>query len=71
MTGIGIIIGVPLMLTAFGIPIVLTFSTLTFISGACPYCGNKVLAQDKKLGVNCPTCKKRILIKDNKFLRVQ
>lgn len=49
----------------------LGFGTYIFVIGACPYCGNKVVAKDKKLGVNCPTCKKRIVIKDNKFLRVQ
>jgi DNA-directed RNA polymerase subunit M/transcription elongation factor TFIIS len=62
MTGIGSLIGMPLVIVSFFIPFVLAFITLSFISGPCPYCGHKVLAQTKKTGVNCSACKKRIVI---------
>lgn len=70
MTGIGSLIGMPLVIVSFLIPFVLPFTTLSFISGPCPYCGHKVVAQTKNAGVNCSACKKRIVIKGNQFLKV-
>jgi ssDNA-binding Zn-finger/Zn-ribbon topoisomerase 1 len=38
------------------------------ITGACPYCGHKILTYKNQLNTKCKACRKHIVIKDNKFI---
>jgi len=40
------------------------------ISGACPFCGHKIITFKNQLSTKCKACRKRIVIKDNKFLGI-
>ncbi len=65
-TGVGAIIGLPMIIAAFLAP----FLGFTWIKGACPYCGSQVSTMGTQKGVTCPACKKRIVIRNKKFIRV-
>lgn len=69
-TGIGAIIGVPLIIAGLLAFIIGPIMGLAQIKGPCPYCGSKVRATKTQPGVDCPACKKRIVIRDNMFFRV-
>lgn len=74
LTGIGAIIGLPMILAAFGAPIllpILGYFGLMEMRGICPYCGEPVALPLDTKGFTCPTCKKRILRKDNTLTRVE
>jgi hypothetical protein len=74
LTGIGAIIGAPLIIASFVLP----FSRIGAIelNGECPYCkesfmvtidrNGKINSSSKK-GKTCKHCKKRVIIKDKKF----
>lgn len=69
-TGIGAVIGVPLMLVSVVMAIVMFFAGVAIggdtLSGACPYC-QTVVSAHRKQGVDCPGCGKRILIRGTTF----
>jgi hypothetical protein len=69
-TGIGAIIGVPMILVGFVFPFLGPFLGLAVMSltGPCPYCGTTVTGG--MAGFNCHACRKRIVVKDKKFIRV-
>ena len=69
-TGIGAILGIPLIIGGILMPILGAAMGLSRIKGACPYCGSTVGALKKSPGVNCPGCKKRLVIRDGGFLGV-
>jgi len=67
LTIIGLIIGIPLILSGIAYP----FIARSLIKGQCPYCGSEVSALDFKPGVTCRACKKLIVIKNKKFFSVE
>lgn len=67
LTGIGLIIGIPLILCGIAYP----FIARSLITGQCPYCGRKVSALGHKPGITCPACKKRIVIRDKNFFSAE
>ncbi len=69
LTGIGVIIGVPLMLAGILTPIFGLLMGLAKIKGPCPYCGTLVYASSSDPGVTCPGCKKRIVIRQKQFVQ--
>ncbi len=69
LTGVGAIIGIPLIIGGFFMPFLGPLIGLANIKGDCPYCGNVVTAMSTKPGIDCPACKKRIIIKDKNFYR--
>lgn len=71
LTGIGAIIGIPLILGGLLAPFLAPLLGLSNIKGQCPYCGSDVLVSSREPGVNCRACKKRIVIRDKKFFRVE
>ena len=70
-TGIGAIIGIPLILGGIAAPFLAPFIGRSLIKGQCPYCGSDVSILGSSPGVNCSACKKRIVIRDKKFFRVE
>jgi DNA-directed RNA polymerase subunit RPC12/RpoP len=70
LTGIGAIIGVPMMLGALVLPFLMPALGLAAIKSPCPYCRTTVRARSTDPGVTCPGCKKRVVIRDKQFIRV-
>lgn len=71
LTGIGALIGIPLILIGLVMPFFGGVLGLSAIKGSCPYCGHTIHTESKKPGLNCPACNQRIVIKDKKFYRVR
>lgn len=67
LTGVGLIIGIPLILAGFGYPLI----ARSLIRGQCPYCGRNMSAINKKPGINCSGCGKYIVIRDKKYFEAQ
>ena len=67
LTGIGAIIGVPLIIAGIIAPIV----GLASIKGSCPYCGATLRTMKTSQGVTCGACKKRVVLRDGCFYRVE
>ena len=67
LTGVGLIIGIPLILAGVGYPLI----ALSLIGGQCPYCGRNISALNTKPGINCPGCGKYIVIRDKKHFEAQ
>jgi DNA-directed RNA polymerase subunit RPC12/RpoP len=70
-TGIGAIIGIPLIFGAIFAPFLGAGMGLSTIKGPCPFCGYQLTAQPTDPGINCPACKKRVVIRDKKFIGVE
>lgn len=71
VTGIGAIIGIPLIIIALISPIVGGVVGLAARKGECPWCGTTVTHFNTSKGIDCPTCKKRIVIKKNKYIKIE
>jgi len=69
-TGIGAIIGIPVIFAGILAPFLWAIVGLTRITGKCPYCGYSLNAKSIDKAVNCETCEKRIIIKDNTFIKL-
>ncbi|MBD3348841.1 MAG: hypothetical protein GF400_06555 [Candidatus Eisenbacteria bacterium] len=69
-TGIGAIIGIPLIVAGIIVPLVAPFLGLSSIRGPCPYCGSRVRASRGSPGAVCPACGRRIVIRDGRYYRV-
>jgi DNA-directed RNA polymerase subunit RPC12/RpoP len=68
-TGIGAIIGIPLMIVGIIFPFV-NIGNSTLI-GSCPYCGNEIIALKNEPGVTCKACKQRIIVRDGIFYKLK
>lgn len=66
-TGIGLIIGLPLILAGIAYP----FIARHIIRGPCPYCGMMFSTLDSKPRIKCRACGKHIVIRDKKFFRTE
>ncbi|MBP1711779.1 MAG: hypothetical protein H6Q49_1981 [Deltaproteobacteria bacterium] len=66
-TGIGLIIGIPLILCGIAYP----FIGRSLIKGPCPYCGSEVRAFGFKTWITCLACRELIVIRDKKFFRAE
>ena len=64
-TGIGIIVGVPMMIFSFP-----KKSTLGLYTGNCPKCDQPIMATPAPIGFDCPICKTRIIRNGNTFSTV-
>lgn len=78
-TGIGALIGVPLIIAGILMPIFgwgmgKEMASCKMIAKDCPYCGRpKVVAQQGDIsngGITCPACQHRIIIRDGEFGRL-
>ena len=70
LTGIGAIIGIPMILAGLLAPFLGPVIGLTNIRGKCPYCEISVKALSRDVGVTCPACKKRIVIRQRRFYKI-
>jgi hypothetical protein len=66
LTGIGAIIGIPLILMGLVAPFIGPLMT----KGRCPYCGNFIISSMGSRGVKCRVCKKRSVVSGGEFKRV-
>lgn len=71
LTGIGAIVGIPLIVVGFLVPAITSLLGLGALKGVCPWCGGDVVSPTVALGVDCPSCKKRIVIRDKKFVAIE
>ncbi len=67
-TGIGAILGVPLIIVG----IIYPFYNMgnSSLIGNCPYCGHETIAFRKDPGVTCKACQQRIIIKNGNFYKL-
>lgn len=71
LTGIGAIIGVPLIIAGIALPFLAPLIGAATISGKCPHCGASVIATAQEIGnggMDCTACARRILIRDKRFM---
>ncbi len=69
-TGIGAIIGIPMIIIGILMPFVGPIMGLTAIKGKCPYCGSDITSSSTAQGVNCKACNNRVVIKGKKFIKI-
>ena len=69
-TGIGAIVGVPMILGGVMAPLLGPLMGLGALKGRCPWCGTGVTSGKSALGFDCPACKKRIVIRGKTFVRI-
>jgi hypothetical protein len=72
LTGIGAIIGVPMIVIGLFGPIVGPLMGLTSMTGPCPWCGTQALSPPgTRLGFDCPACKRRIVLQGTRFVGIE
>jgi len=69
LTGLGAIVGVPLILGAIFAPLLGPMIGLGAIKGDCPWCGASLGAISSKQSFDCSHCHQRVLIRKGKFVR--
>jgi DNA-directed RNA polymerase subunit RPC12/RpoP len=72
-TGVGAIIGVPMIILGLMGPIMGPLMGTGAKAGPCPWCGTRAmtpLSAFPKPGFDCPACKKRIIVRGNKFIGI-
>lgn len=70
LTGIGAIIGVPLIIAGLIMP----FQGLQrrkMLQGPCPWCRQPVRIGTAAVGFNCPACAKRIIVRSHNFIGME
>lgn len=70
-TGIGILVGVPMIIAGLLAPFLGALMGWERLIGDCPWCGSEVRCFATSPGVDCPACKKRIVIKDKRFIGIE
>jgi DNA-directed RNA polymerase subunit RPC12/RpoP len=70
LTGIGALVGIPLILISLFLPFVGALGGLAQIVGPCPHCSTPIHAARFSPGVDCPGCKRRVLIRDRQFVAI-
>ena len=72
-TGIGAILGIPLMIAGILVAIVAPFMGAAGIKGMCPHCGHlSVHASVSDIGqggVTCTACRQRIVIRGKRYYK--
>ncbi len=69
-TGIGAIIGVPLIIGGILVPFLGSVMGLGTVKGECPWCETAVTSPLASKGFDCPVCKKRIVIREKNFVKI-
>lgn len=68
-TGIGAVIGIPLIFAGIISPFVSKKTDTTMFRVLCPTCGHEVLTL-KKPGITCKACKKRMVLQGDRYVKV-
>jgi DNA-directed RNA polymerase subunit RPC12/RpoP len=71
LTGLGAILGVPLILGAIFAPLLGPMIGLGALKGKCPWCGAQLGAISSKQSFDCSHCHQRVLIRNRKFVRAE
>jgi hypothetical protein len=69
-TGIGIIIGAPMILVGAAGPFMGPFLRSNILKGVCPYCQGALSTQATSKAVTCYLCKQRVLVRNKMFVRI-
>ncbi len=70
-TGIGMIIGIPMILAGIAVPLVCAVEGAKARKGPCPYCRTEVINNVATAkGITCTACKQRIIIRDGQFFKI-
>jgi uncharacterized Zn finger protein (UPF0148 family) len=70
LTGIGAVVGVPLILFGLLSPFIGALLGWTGLKGQCPWCAAPITSPAGAQGIDCPACKKRIVIRDRRFIKI-
>lgn len=72
LTGIGAIIGIPMIIAGIGCFVAgpIAGAKMKVVDGVCPYCNGKVQTFATIRALDCPECKQRILFRDGLFTRI-
>jgi DNA-directed RNA polymerase subunit RPC12/RpoP len=71
LTGLGAILGIPMILAAFLAPLLGPMVGLGALKGKCPWCAILVSSVANKKDFNCHGCGQRIAIRHREFVRAQ
>jgi DNA-directed RNA polymerase subunit RPC12/RpoP len=71
LTGLGAILGVPMIVAAVLAPLLGPMIGIGALHGDCPWCGTRIHSVITVPQFYCHACSKRILIKDRKFIPVE
>lgn len=69
LTGIGAVVGIPLMIAGVVIPFTSRNPKYTLYKVICPTCGYEVTTT-KKPGLTCKACKKRMVLQGDRYVKV-
>ncbi|MGA2671741.1 MAG: zinc ribbon domain-containing protein [Terracidiphilus sp.] len=69
LTGLGAILGIPMILAAFFAPLLGPMIGLGALKGKCPWCGISVSSVANKKDFDCHACGQRIAIQHRAFVR--
>lgn len=68
LTGLGAVLGIPMILAAVLAPLLGPMIGLGALKGKCPWCGIAVTSVANKKDLDCHGCGKRIAIKHREFV---
>jgi DNA-directed RNA polymerase subunit RPC12/RpoP len=71
LTGLGAILGVPMIIAAIFAPLLGPMIGIGALHGDCPWCGTRIHSLIRVPQFYCHACSKRILIKDRKFIPIE
>lgn len=72
LTGIGMIIGIPIIFAGLIMLIAGPIVGTSLIKGQCPYCGNNLGSFSSiQNALTCKACGKRVLVRNKKFLKIE
>ncbi|WP_052087699.1 hypothetical protein [Paenibacillus wynnii] len=68
LTGIGALLGIPLILASIGMPIYGALHMRNSKKLICPSCSHSISIIGNETGVTCPTCKKRLVSQGERYI---
>ena len=69
LTGLGIVLGVPMILAGLCAPLIGSLMGLNALGGKCPWCDAKVSGVGLFDRFSCPACSKRIVVRKHELIR--
>ena len=71
LTGLGAIIGIPMIIAAVCMPLVAPVVGLGSLKGTCPWCNSAVSSMRSSNSFECHICGKRIAAEDKRFIKAE
>jgi len=69
LTGLGAILGIPMILVAVLSPLAGPMLGLGTVTGKCPWCGSSVSGMENAKDFSCLSCSQRIAIRHREFVK--